>query len=99
MLNWLESHGRRVLNSSRALQLEISKIAQYTALNALGIRTPKTVAAIGSSEIVEAARKFNGSFITKHNRAGKGLGVRLFRDVDSVQDYVLVRNFRRQLMA
>jgi hypothetical protein len=88
VLSWLEGYGRRVLNSSRALQLEVSKIAQYTALNAHGIRTPKTVAAIGSLEIVTAARKFSGSFITKHNRAGKGLGVRLFDDVDTVQDYV-----------
>ena len=33
VLNWLERHGRRVVNSSRALYLEVSKIAQYAALN------------------------------------------------------------------
>ena len=63
-------------------------------LNSSTTRAPRTVAAIGSLEIVEAARKFSGSFITKHNRAGKGLGVRLFRDVDSVQDYVLGPEFQ-----
>jgi hypothetical protein len=29
-----------------------------------------------------------GSFITKHNRAGKGLGVKLFHHIDALQDYV-----------
>jgi hypothetical protein len=85
VLAWLEGHGRRVLNSSRALQLEISKVAQYAALNAHGIRTPRTVAAVGREHILEAARAFNGPFITKHNRGGKGLGVRLFRSVAALQ--------------
>src|ERR1043166_1757059 len=41
VLAWLESHGRRVINNGRALQLEISKIAQYAALAAHGIRAPR----------------------------------------------------------
>ena len=51
VLAWLEGHGRRVVNTGRALQLEISKVAQYAALEAQGIRTPRTVAAIGEEEI------------------------------------------------
>ncbi|MFQ5994552.1 MAG: RimK family alpha-L-glutamate ligase [Acidiferrobacterales bacterium] len=93
VLGWLESHGRRVLNTSRALQLEISKVAQYAALNAHGIRTPRTTAAVGKEEIVKAARAFDGAFITKHNRAGKGLGVRLFRNIDALRDYVYGAEF------
>lgn len=87
VLAWLEGHGRHVLNTSRALQLEISKVAQYAALNAYGIRTPHTVAAVGRDEIIEAARGFDGPFITKHNRGGKGLGVRLFRSIDALTEY------------
>ena len=93
VLSWLESHGRRVLNSSRALQLEVSKIAQYTALNTLGIRTPKTVAAVGTEAIIDAAHTFNGPFITKHNRAGKGLGVRLFHNHQTLREYVTSAEF------
>src|SRR4051812_30396839 len=37
VLAWLESHGRRIVNNGRALQLEISKVAQYTALADFGI--------------------------------------------------------------
>jgi len=80
VLEWLESHGRRVINQRRALALEVSKVAQYTALRALGIRTPHTIAAVGREAILNAAREFSAAFITKHNRAGKGLGVRLFLD-------------------
>lgn len=88
VLAWLESHGRRVVNNGRALSLEISKVAQYEALRAFGIRTPRTVAAVGRGKILEAARAFDGPFITKHNRAGKGLGVRLFRSQEALRAYV-----------
>jgi hypothetical protein len=93
LLAWLESHDRFVVNPSRALQLEVSKIAQYTALNAHGIRTPKTVAAVGSDEIIQAARKFTGPFITKHNRGGKGLSVHLYHSVDALQNYMSSSEF------
>ncbi len=88
VLSWLEGYGRRIINSSRALQLELSKVAQYAALDSHGIRTPRTVAAIGRNEILGAARSFDGPFITKHNRGGKGLGVRLFQNIDGLRDYV-----------
>ncbi|MGX1902074.1 ATP-grasp domain-containing protein [Thermolongibacillus altinsuensis] len=89
VLAWLERHGRKVFNGSRALRLEVSKVNQYMALNAHGIRTPKTIAAVGKEEILKAAEKFAGqSFITKHNRAGKGLGVQLFHSLDSLKQYV-----------
>lgn len=88
VLAWLESHGRRVINNGRALQLEISKVAQYTALARYGIRTPRTIAAVGTSDLVAAARRLPAPFITKHNRAGKGLGVHLFRDADALEQHV-----------
>jgi hypothetical protein len=88
VLAWLERHGRRVVNDSRALRLEINKVAQYAALEACGIRTPRTVAAVGRDAIVAAARNVGTPFITKHNRAGKGLGVKLFRSVEDLRRHV-----------
>lgn len=91
---WLEQHGRTVFNGTRALQLEISKVAQQTALEKQGIQTPKTIAAAGKDQIIKAAKKMNGkSFITKHNRAGKGLGVQLFHTVEALEKYVTSENF------
>src|SRR5512140_101931 len=88
VLAWLESHGRRVVNDSRALRLEISKVAQYETLKQYGIRTPRTIAAVGRAHIVEAAGRMTGPFITKHNRAGKGLGVKLFHSVAALEAHV-----------
>jgi hypothetical protein len=88
VLAWLESHGRRVVNDSRALRLEISKVHQYETLKRYGIRTPRTIAAVGKANIVEAARRMMGPFITKHNRAGKGLGVKLFQGVTALEAHV-----------
>ncbi|MBU8880353.1 alpha-L-glutamate ligase [Bacillus sp. FJAT-29790] len=89
VLAWIEKHGRKVINGSRAIQLEVSKVAQYLSLNTYGIRTPKTLAAVGISEILEAAGSFEGKpFITKHNRAGKGLGVHLFYTLEGLKEYL-----------
>src|SRR3546814_14542023 len=77
VLAWLESHDRLVVNNSRALQLEISKVAQFVAVEKHGIPTPRTLAAVGPQNIVAAAEQMDGSFITKHNREPQGLGVHL----------------------
>lgn len=89
LLAWLEDHGRRVINGSRAFALETSKVAQDLALRRAGIRTPRTVAVVGGAEVaIAAARTFEGPFITKHNQGGKGLGVQLFRSVEAFAAYV-----------
>ena len=94
VLAWLERHGRVVVNGTRALRLEVSKVNQYMALNASGIQTPKTLAAVGKKHIIDAANSLGmPSFITKHNRAGKGQGVQLFHSVSALQDYIDGPNF------
>ena len=73
VITWLEAHGRKVVNGTGAINLEISKVKQYLKLNESGIETPATVAVLGQENIIEAARKLNiYPLITKHNRAGKG---------------------------
>src|SRR5260370_803237 len=90
VLAWLERHRRRVVNGSRALDLEISKARQYAALEAAGIRTPDTVVIAGKELLAEAARQHfgGGPFIMKPNRGGKGLGVRLFHSPGAFADYI-----------
>ncbi|MEH7347722.1 ATP-grasp domain-containing protein [Gottfriedia acidiceleris] len=89
VLAWLEAHGRTVLNGTNALKLEVSKVLQYLELNKYGVKTPKTIAAVGKQNIIKAANSFAGqSFITKHNRAGKGLGVQLFHSIEALKAYV-----------
>lgn len=85
VLAWLESHGRRVINDTRAIQLEVNKSAQYAALHRVGIQTPRTIAAVGKTSIREAVEQFApGPVIVKPNRGGKGLGVQLYDTTDQV---------------
>ena len=93
ILRWLWRSNRIVLNGFRALDLEISKVVQYTALEEGGIPVPRTIAAAGQKGILEAWDRIGGSVITKHNRAGKGLGVRLFHDRNALQEYVVGNDF------
>jgi hypothetical protein len=90
VLAWLAGHGRRVVNGPRALDLEISKTRQYAALEAAGIRTPKTVLVAGKEHLAAAARRHfdGGPVILKPNRGGKGLGVRLFQTAEALAGYL-----------
>jgi RimK-like ATP-grasp domain len=89
VLNWLERSGRRVVNSSRALYLEISKVAQYAALERAGIPVPRTIAAVGRDKVLNAVRRLDQApFILKPNRGGKGLGVQLFQSMDALAPFL-----------
>jgi hypothetical protein len=90
VLAWLVGHGRRVVNGPRALDLEISKARQYAALEASGIRTPRTVLVLGTERLVPAAHEHfaGGPVILKPNRGGKGLGVRLFHTEAALSTYL-----------
>lgn len=94
VLGWLESHGRRVVNGSRAFDLEMSKALQLAALRAAGFEVPRTLIISGNAQTLrDAARQIPTPFITKHNRGGKGLGVRLFRSVQEFDAYVESKAF------
>ncbi|MGH7082374.1 MAG: ATP-grasp domain-containing protein [Acetobacteraceae bacterium] len=85
VIEWLRRHGRTIVNGRRALELEVSKVAQYEALAEHGIPTPATAAVIGREHIPEAAQRVGYPLILKHNRAGKGLGVRLVESEDGLR--------------
>ena len=93
VLNWLEKNNRRIINNSRALSLEISKSLQYKELESCGIKTPKTVYCNNKESILKSANIFRKPFITKHNRGGKGLGVKLFNNKKELDSYVSGKDF------
>ena len=88
LLAWLESNNRLVINGSNAIRLELSKMIQYSALKEVDIQVPRTIAATNDVGILEAAEFLRYPIITKHNRAGKGLGVKLFQNEIELKDYV-----------
>ncbi len=96
LLHWLEKGKKRVINNSRALELEISKKEQYNELKRFNIKFPETYYASSKNEIIEKSKNFNKPFITKHNRGGKGLGVKYFNKPLEVEKYV-TQNFEESV--
>jgi hypothetical protein len=93
VLNWLEKNKRRIINNSKALSLEISKSLQYKELESFGIKTPKTIYCNNKESILKSANIFRKPFITKHNRGGKGLGVKLFNNKKELDSHVSGKDF------
>ena len=93
LLYWLESQGRRVINGLPAFELEMSKLRQDLVLRRHGIRTPRTVLAIGRKHLLEAAATFDGPFITKHDQGGKGLGIHLFHNPGELEVHLDAEGF------
>ena len=84
-LAWLEAHGRRTVNGTGAIRLEIDKLAQYAALEAAGVRTPRTLGAVGRAAVLQAARALGElPFILKPNRGGAGAGVQLIESLEQL---------------
>jgi hypothetical protein len=94
VLRWLEAHGRRVVNGGPALELEVSKAAQLTALRAAGFDVPRTLAVAGTGELATAARMLPVPFIVKHNQGGKGLGVRVFGSHEEFDGYLAAPGYQ-----
>ena len=88
VLGWLEKEKKRIINNSRALELEISKQKQYNELKRFNIKFPQTFYAKDKNEIIINSKKFNKPFITKHNRGGRGLGVKFFKNSSELEKYV-----------
>ncbi|MEN3931723.1 hypothetical protein WJT86_11720 [Microvirga sp. W0021] len=91
LLHWLERHGRRVINGTSALDLEISKARQYARLERAGIRVPRTIVVTGKEDVLNASKTFFDAgqpVILKPNRGGKGLGVQLFNTYAGLSSYL-----------
>lgn len=88
LMAWLEAHGRRVINNRKATGLEVSKVEQTIALKRHGLLVPRSKAATGIGALREAAAQWDGPFILKPNRGGKGTGVRLIRNAGDLEQVV-----------
>lgn len=93
LVDWLESYGRRVVNGSRAVGLELNKGRQYSALRAAGVRIPATRIAVGEEAILAAGEAVGFPLIVKPNRGGKGLGVAKVDSAEALRRLVNVPSF------
>lgn len=97
VLNWLEFYNKRVINNSSALALEISKSLQYKELKKAGINIPKTQFTSDKNQLLKLGKIFPLPFLTKHNRAGRGLGIKLFHDYYNFEQYVESDDFEESI--
>jgi len=89
ILGWLERGGRRVINGSHALKLELSKTAQHLALEVSGIAVPRTIPTVGDSHVLDAVAAFAGRpVILKHNRGGTGHGVTRLDSLEEAREHL-----------
>ena len=95
VIGWLECHGRKVINGSKSLELELSKGKQYLELWKSGIQVPKTYFASNSKQILEFSEKyFENSCIIKDNRSGSGIGVKKINSRDELVENLLSSEYK-----
>ena len=93
VLEWLENYNRRIINNSKALILEISKQIQCRELENHNIRFPQTFFCEDKNSLLENSNNFDKPFITKHNRGGRGLGIKYFNNTSELEKHVKGNQF------
>lgn len=83
LLAWLDIFGARVINGSRALEVETSKALQLSILHACGLNTPDTILCQGLHRVqTEARHAALGAgavpVLIKPNTGGSGTGIESF---------------------
>ena len=94
LLETLSRSDCRIVNGSKALDLEISKARQFAELKRVGLNVPKSYLCIQKSDIVQAARGLSGAIILKPDSGGKGAGVRLFSNLSELEHYCASEEFQ-----
>jgi hypothetical protein len=97
ILEWLKRHKQKVVNGPRALDLEISKLRQYQELERFNIKTPLTYASTNTGILLKNAEKIGFPLISKHNRAGKGLGVYKFNSSKELESFYAKEDFESSI--
>src|SRR5258706_9530339 len=71
----LERSGVRVINRSKAFQIEISKALQVTLLTSLGIKFPATRIVNSTEKLIEPSGQLTFPILIKPNIGGRGAGI------------------------
>jgi len=93
VLQWLECHGRVLVNGERAFAAETSKVGQLVAMSNFGLQFAKTTAVFGVDNLSKAAKAFMLSigegegFWIRFNRAGCGRGICLCHSIADVDAF------------
>jgi hypothetical protein len=87
-ISHLEQLGVRVLNGSKATEVETSKAHQLLLLKKLGLKFPKTIVVNHISQIIDAAKQLEFPIAVKPNIGGAGAGIIRFNSLASLEEAV-----------
>ncbi len=85
LLASLERSGVRVINGSKAFQIEISKALQVSLLASLGVKFPVTRIVNSIAKLIEAAGQLKFPILVKPNIGGRGAGIVKFDSSDELR--------------
>ncbi len=80
----LEAAGVRVVNGSRAFELETSKARQLQLFRSLGLPFPKTRVVNCMDEVLAAASQIGFPLLVKPNIGGRGAGIARFDSIEQL---------------
>lgn len=87
-ISYLEQAGIRVINGSKATEVETSKALQLLLLQRLGLAFPKTIVVNHTSQIIDAAKGLQFPIAVKPNIGGAGAGIIKFNSLSSLEEAV-----------
>jgi glutathione synthase/RimK-type ligase-like ATP-grasp enzyme len=85
---YLEQIGVRVINGSKATEIETSKALQLLLFTRLGLKYPKSIVVNHSSQIVDAAKQLQFPIAVKPNIGGSGAGILRFNSLSSLEEAI-----------
>ncbi|RYY86030.1 MAG: hypothetical protein EOO15_15545, partial [Chitinophagaceae bacterium] len=83
-LGYLESNGVRVINGTRASEIETSKALQLVLFRKLGLQYPKAVVVNHISQLLPASEALSFPLVVKPNIGGSGAGIVRFENRDEL---------------
>ena len=84
-LDHLERRGVRIINGQQAFRSELSKAAQLSLLDTLGLPYPKARVIHRPSQAIAATEGLRWPVVVKPNIGGSGAGVKRFDSVESLE--------------
>jgi hypothetical protein len=87
-IGYLEENGVRVINGTRATEIETSKALQLVLFRKLGLKFPKAVVVNHVNQIIEASRQTGFPLAVKPNIGGSGAGIIRFDSLSTLKEAV-----------
>jgi hypothetical protein len=87
-IGYLEEAGVRVINGTRATEIETSKALQLVLFKKLGLKFPKAVVVNHVSQLTDAAKAIGFPLAVKPNIGGSGAGIIRFESMAALEEAI-----------